>query len=112
MRLWVKSNEYQIGPTSPLSVGGGVFEFGFSFSSATFSGPGSLADESCSAVRVFARVCALAAPPAKAAVANVEPIPIMLLLEKPWKGLGSWPSLIMLPPLSEGRLLVEPLLRQ
>jgi hypothetical protein len=33
-----------MGPTSPLSVGGGVLELGFAFKSALFSGPGSLAE--------------------------------------------------------------------
>ena len=42
--LCARSNEYQMVPTSPLSVGGGVFEFGFSSSSVLFSGPGSLAE--------------------------------------------------------------------
>src|SRR6266550_3740266 len=84
MRFCVKSKEYQMGPTSPLSVGGGVFELGFSFRSGLFSCPGLLEEWSPSAWRVPSRVCACAVSPANVAAANAaEPIPRTLLLENP-----------------------------
>src|SRR2546428_3131543 len=73
-----------MGPTSPLSVGGGVFELGFSARSALFSCPGLLEEWSPSAWRVPSRVCACAVSPANVAAANAaEPIPRTLLLENP-----------------------------
>src|SRR5437870_13696109 len=73
-----------MGPTSPLSVGGGVFELGFSARSALFSCPGLLEEWSPSAWRVPSRVCACAVSPANVAAANAaEPIPRTLLLESP-----------------------------
>ena len=66
-----------------------MFEFGFSFSRAMLSGPGSVADLSRSAFRVFIVCCALAATPASAAVANAELIPNILFLDKPAKGAAS-----------------------
>ena len=73
-----------------------------------FSGPGSLRTYRVPRYGYWSRVCALAATPARAAVASAEPIPIMLLLEKPRRDFGL-DFLIMLPPFGEGRFLVEPL---
>src|SRR5713226_6870806 len=73
-----------MGPTSPLSVGGGVFELGFSARSGLFSCPGLLEEWSPSAFCVPSRVCAWALSPANAAAAKAaEPIPRTLLLETP-----------------------------
>src|ERR1700678_2170794 len=91
-----------MGPTSPTSVGGGVFEFGFSFKSAVFSGPGSLADLSASAFWIFVRCCALAATPASAAVASAELRPNIFLLDKPPNGpASSFSLLIVVSPFVE-----------
>lgn len=65
-----------------------MFEFGFSFSSDLFSGPGLLAEGPRSAVRVFACVCALAATPASAVVANAEPMPSRFLLDTAFESSG------------------------
>src|SRR3984885_5560951 len=79
-RFFTRSKEYQIGTTSPWSVGGGVLEFGFKSSRDLFSGPGSLEEWSCSAFCVLALSCALAVRPAKAAVARAtELMPRKLL---------------------------------
>src|SRR5216683_3007565 len=84
MRLCVRSKEYQMGPTSPLSVGGGMFELGFCFRSGLFSCPGLLDEWSPSAWCVPSRVCAWALNPPNAAAAKAaEPIPRTLLLETP-----------------------------
>ncbi len=73
-----------MGPTSPLSVGGGVFELEFSARSGLFSCPGLLEEWSPSAFCVPARVCAWALNPANAAAAKAaEPMPKTLLLETP-----------------------------
>src|SRR5713101_5680040 len=73
-----------MGPTSPLSVGGGVFELGFSARSGLFSCPGLLEEWSPSAFCVPSRVCAWALNPANAAAAKAaEPIPRTLLLDTP-----------------------------
>src|SRR5260370_1183879 len=73
-----------MGPTSPLSVGGGVFELGCSFRSGLFSCPGLLEEWSPSAWRVPSRVCAWTVSPANVAAANAaEPNPRTLLLETP-----------------------------
>src|SRR5579863_5643436 len=80
MRLCARSNEYQIGPTSPWSVGGGAFELGFSSSNILFSWAGSLEDWSISASRVCSRSCACAESAEKAAVATAaDPAPRKLL---------------------------------
>src|SRR6266481_6594077 len=96
MRLCVRSKEYQMGPTSPLSVGGGVFEWGFSARSGLFSCPGLLEEWSPSALRVPSLVCAWALNSPNAAAANAaEPIPRTLLLETPsWMTLSFLSSLI------------------
>src|SRR6266478_5026143 len=73
-----------MGPTSPLSVGGGMFELGFCFRSGLFSCPGLLDEWSPSAWCVPSRVCAWSLNPANAAAAKAaEPIPRTLLLETP-----------------------------
>src|SRR6267154_4320803 len=73
-----------MGPTSPKSVGGGVFELGFSSRSGLFSCPGLLEEWSPSAFCTPSRVCAWALNPANAAAAKAaEPIPKILLLETP-----------------------------
>src|ERR1700738_1723113 len=73
-----------MGPTSPKSVGGGVFELGFSPRSGLFSCPGLLEEWSPSAFWAPSRVCAWALNPANAAAAKAaEPIPRTLLLETP-----------------------------
>src|SRR5712675_31356 len=73
-----------MGPTSPKSVGGGVFELGFCARSGLFSCPGLLDEWSPSAFCAPSRVCACALNPANAAAAKAaEPIPRTLLLETP-----------------------------
>src|ERR1700733_4336581 len=73
-----------MGPTSPKSVGGGVFESGFSARSGLFSCPGLRKEWSPSAFCAPSRVCAWALNPANAAAAKAaEPIPRTLLLETP-----------------------------
>src|SRR5216683_3781730 len=96
MRLCVRSKEYQMGPTSPLSVGGGVFELGFSARSGLFSCPGLLEEWSPSAFCVPSRVCAWALNPTNAAAAKAaEPIPRTLLLETPSSIILSFFSLLI-----------------
>src|SRR5882762_778749 len=73
-----------MGPTSPLSVGGGVFELGFCARSGLFSCPGLLDEWSPSAFCAPSLVCAWALNPPNAAAAKAaEPIPRTLLLETP-----------------------------
>ena len=73
-----------MGPTSPKSVGGGVFELGFSFRSGLFSCPGLLEEWSPSAFCAPSRVYAWALNPTNAAAAKAaEPIPRTVLLESP-----------------------------
>src|SRR5258708_22378028 len=73
-----------MGPTSPKSVGGGMFELGFWARRGLFSCPGLLDEWSPSAFCAPSRVCAWALNPANAAAANAaEPIPKTLLLETP-----------------------------
>src|SRR6478672_10694992 len=59
-----------------------------------FSGPGSLAERSRSAVRAFARCWAFAVTPTSAAVASVEPTPNIFLLDKPPLRKSTWFSLL------------------
>src|SRR5262245_26705667 len=56
MRRCVRSNEYQIGRMTPLSVAGGLFEFGFSRARSALVGPGSLAERFCSPFNTSALV--------------------------------------------------------
>src|SRR5258707_14445530 len=85
-----------MGPTSPLSVGGGVLGLGFWVRSGLFSSPGLVEEWSPSAFCAPCRVCAWAVNPANAAAAiGAEPIPRTLLLETPsWVILSFCSSLI------------------